>query len=143
MHLVQQLLASNTDEKWILLDNQSSMSIFCNTNFVRDMHDLQQDEECLQVQMNGGMFNVSKEARVDHFGSVWFNPKSITNTFSHAKMTDKDHITYNNHDYQGNAFIVHTTVKPIRFQWLTNNLYVHKPFGKPDWDCALSRCEYL
>ena len=114
IQLLEQQNTSNMQE-WILLDSQSSTSIFCNPKYVKDIVDIGNNEPSLEVQTNGGTFKVRQKATVEHFGSVWYYPKSITNIFSHAKMADRYRITYDNHDKARDAFIVHTSVKPIRF----------------------------
>ena len=76
----------------------------------------------------GGPFEVRQRADLSDFGTIWFDPNSITNIFSHAEMSDKYRITYNNLEKgHGDVFKVHTPKKIVIFKRLGNNLYVHKP----------------
>ena len=45
-------------QEWILLDSQSSTSIFCNPAFVSDIRSIPKHQPSLHVQTNGGTFQV-------------------------------------------------------------------------------------
>ena len=107
---------------WILLDNQSSVTVFCNKDMVNNIHE---SKESMHLATNGGTLITTKEADLPHWGKVWFKDQAITNIFSYAEMSDKYRITYDSKD--DDAFIVHLPEQPVRFERLGNNLYVFKP----------------
>jgi hypothetical protein len=52
----------------ILLNNQSSVSIFCNSNLVNNIRLV---SDTLDLSMNGGILRTYYKADVPNFGEVW------------------------------------------------------------------------
>ena len=61
---------------WILLNSQSLADVFCNLEFVKDIHDT---GEILSLTMNTGTLTTSSKATVPGYGKVWFASHAITN----------------------------------------------------------------
>ena len=66
VQLLERYPTTNMQE-WILLDSQSSTSIFCNPTYVTNIRDIPDNAPSLKVQTNGGTFEVQKQATVDNF----------------------------------------------------------------------------
>jgi hypothetical protein len=103
---------------WILLDNQSSVTVFCNNDMVRNIRDSKEGN--MYLETNGGTLVTTKKADLPQWGEVWYNDRAITNIFSYAEMSDKYRITYDSG--KEDAFVVHLPTKTIRFERLGNNL---------------------
>lgn len=109
----------NTDErkvplKWILLDNESSVSVFANRAFLHNIHTVNQR---LCIYGTGGHLDVTQKGDLPGFGQVWYHPQSIANILSFAEVEDSCRITYDQHKH---AFYVKTVVLAICFTLLGN-----------------------
>jgi hypothetical protein len=106
----------------ILLDNQSTVNLFCSKNLVEKIRKV---DEQLELASNGGQLRTNLKATVPDYREVWFHPKAITNIFSFVEMEDKHDITYNSKSEQ--AFIVHLPDKKVKFKRSSNGLYYYNP----------------
>jgi Reverse transcriptase (RNA-dependent DNA polymerase) len=69
---------------YVLLDSDSTVSIFCNADLLTDIHEV---DEPLYLETNGGGYQVSTQmGTIKDFGPVWYNPESIANVLSLAQV---------------------------------------------------------
>jgi hypothetical protein len=117
-----QMYQASVMKDLILLDNGSTVNLFCNPELVENIHET---EETLRLSRNGGEVTTKTKATVPGYGEVWFTPKAITNIFSLSEMEKKHRVTYDL--TQDKAFTVYLPHKTVKFAKDTNGLYYHKP----------------
>ena len=77
-------------DTWILLDSQSTVSIFRNAKFLRNIRNSPQK---LVVDTNAGKQISTMIGDLKNFGPVWYNPESIANILSHSDVAKQYRIT--------------------------------------------------
>jgi hypothetical protein len=107
---------------WIIIDNGSTVNLFCNPHLVENTKTI---EETLELSTNGGNIVTNKRATVPGYGEVWYDPNAITNIFSVSEMAKKHRITYDSS--KEDSFIIHLPKKQIKFMKSDNGLYYYKP----------------
>jgi hypothetical protein len=78
----------------VLLDSDSTVSIFCNADLLTDIHDV---DESLVLVTNGGTQISTQKGMLPNFGPVWFNPNSIANVLSLAQVRSVRRVTMDSH----------------------------------------------
>jgi len=112
----------------ILLDNQSTMSLFCNHKLVSDVR---RSDRPLNLQSNGGTMQVHRIADIgkDH-PPVWFSKRAITNILSLKEVIRKYQVSYDSDDL---AFVVWREDKGLpnmRFKMHDSGLHFYDPRNK-------------
>ena len=79
------------EQKSIILDNGSTMSIFHDRELV---YDIVKADNPIKIVTNAGTIIVSKQAMVAGFGKVWFDEQAIANIFALADLKKKYHVIY-------------------------------------------------
>ena len=105
---------------WLLLDNQSSVHIFCNKNLLEDIHET---TDKLVLMTNGGVLTTKMKGRAKGIGWVWFHPKAITNILSLGLLEEMYRITYDS--VKEKSFVVHKSeLDHVKFKKNSNGLYI-------------------
>jgi hypothetical protein len=75
---------------WILLDSQSTVSVFKNREFLLN---IRPSNSTLRVHTNGGVQTSSLQGTVKNFGDIWLNTDSLANILSMAAVRKVCRIT--------------------------------------------------
>lgn len=61
---------------WVLLDNQSTVDLFCNEDLLRkgSVHD---SDKWIRIRSDGGVTRTCRVGYLDGYGWVWVNPKGV------------------------------------------------------------------
>ena len=135
-----QLFQAVNLSEWLLIDNQSSVSLFCNPKFVTNITN---STGKMIITTNAGDLVSTKKAIVPGYGEVWYNEKAITNILSQGELTDRYRVTLDSSIE--NATVVHLHGRTIKFPRQPNNLYAYRPmkheyrlFDSPNCQSAAS-----
>jgi Reverse transcriptase (RNA-dependent DNA polymerase) len=114
---------ASVPDTWILLDSQSTVSVFKNPNYLTN---IRPSTTVLTVYTNGGIQRSSLVGDIANFGMVWYNPDSLANILSLAAVRKQCKVTMDSSVEP--CFLVHRNNGNImKFLEYANGLYFHDP----------------
>ena len=89
-------------KEWILLDSQSTISIFSNCHLLKNIH---KSDGWIHIHCNAGITRKNLVGDFSGYGTVWYHPDGIANILSLAEVCRQFHVTYDSSKH--NEFIIH------------------------------------
>ena len=94
--------SAHIPKEWILLDSQSTVSIFSNRRLLMN---IRKSDGWMHIHCNAGITRTNLIGDLSGYGTVWYHPDSIANILSLAEVCKQFHVTYDSS--QQNEFVVH------------------------------------
>ena len=108
---------------WILLDSESTIDIFKDAKLLNNVRTVKKGNE-MTCWTNGGKHHTNQVGDVPGYDTVWYNPTSLANILSLARVTRYFRVTMDTHEEQ--CFNVHKGDGTIqKFIKSPRGLYYH------------------
>jgi hypothetical protein len=119
--LTNSISSSQIPTSWILLDNQSTIDVFCNDKLLTDIRRV---TESMSIYCNAGMKTTSLKGMLQGYGEVWYLPTGIANILSLSRVREKGFVVV--YDDDKNCFMLTRNMEEkIVFKQSERGLYFY------------------
>ena len=127
-HVFNRKSEGRLSENWILLDNCSTVHVFYNGHFLKNIREAQ---KTLHLYTNAGKVILTKEGDLPGFGPVWYHPNGIANVLSFNGVSRTPGYKVEYQSWVEDAFVVTNAKGHVRkFTPCAKGLYHWKAAGQ-------------
>jgi len=117
---------SHINKEWILLDTQSTVSVFNNKQYLKN---IRESKETPRAITNGGYQDSHQAGEFPNLGTVWYNPNSIANILSMKEVRRVCRVTRDT-SIEPTLSVHHLDGSIMKFEEQESGLYIFKPNSK-------------